>query len=85
MNHLHQVETIHVAARHLSDALDFLREAGHSRQEAFALWVGQIQLPACHVRQTMIPEQHAITVGEGVAVTVSGPELFRINKFLFEN
>lgn len=85
MNDLYQVETIHVAAQHFSDAFDFLRDVGHSHQEAFALWVGQVRLPACHVRQTVIPEQHAITVGNSVAVTVAGPELFRINKFLFEN
>ena len=62
-----------------------LRDAGQDRCEAFVLWSGVIRGNALEIRTAHIPRQTAYRSKDGVCVRVDGPELHRLNVWLYEH
>lgn len=60
-----------------------LRDVGRDEKEGFALWIGRREGRVFAVDETLIPEQQGLRFDTGVCVTVSGEELFRINRYLY--
>ena len=63
-----------------------LRDVGTRRREAFVLWSG---IPAgedrVRIRAVHVPEQTSYSFESGLCVRVEGPELHRLNVWLYEN
>lgn len=73
-----------VVPRRLADlAQQHMRSVGKKGHEGFALWIGRRVDETFFVDETLIPEQRGLCFADGVCVTVSGQELFRINQYLF--
>jgi hypothetical protein len=53
--------------------------------EGMALWAGVQEGSVFHVREVIIPKQEGIRSDHGLAVTVPGPELQRINLHLYKS
>ena len=64
---------------------DRLREAGHHHAECFVLWSGIVDRQTFRVRTVHVPEQTAYHLAEGLCVRVDGPELHRLNVWLYEH
>mgnify|MGYP005816957595 CR=1 FL=1 len=64
---------------------EHLREAGRQHAECFVLWSGEVDGDAFVVRTMHRPRQTAYRLPEGVCVRVDGPELHRLNVWLFEH
>lgn len=70
----------------ICDATDNqLREAGRNRAERFVLWSGQIEGDSLRIRTMHVPRQTAYRLTDGLCVRVEGPELHRLNVWLFEH
>jgi hypothetical protein len=68
------------------DATDkHLRAAGHRGAECFVLWSGVAVGTSFVVRTMHVPRQTAYRSPEGISVRVEGPELHRLNVWLFEH
>lgn len=57
---------------------------GERGSEGFALWAGTVEGATFAVRETVIPAQRGVRVGDGICVVVEGAELHRINRWLYE-
>ena len=62
-----------------------LRAAGAQEVEGVALWAGTAQGSVFHVKATIIPEQNAYKLEDGLLYSVEGDELHRINVWLYKN
>lgn len=62
-----------------------LRAAGRRGLEGMALWAGTIDGSSALVREVIIPEQEGHRTDHGLAVTVAGDELHRINVHLYRS
>lgn len=62
-----------------------LRVAGLKLAECFVLWSGIIEGDSFLVRAAHIPLQTAYRFDDGICVRVEGPELHRLNVWLFEH
>jgi len=63
-----------------------LNEAGKRKDESFVLWAGKFKTDFIFYVDTVIyPEQNAFRTSSGIGVYVSGDELFKINKWLYDN
>ena len=62
---------------------DHLRAAGSRGCEGMALWAGQFDGSGFGVTEVIIPKQDGLITDHGLAVTVSGEELHRINVYLY--
>lgn len=65
-------------------AQEHMRSVGKRGNEGFALWIGHRVGTAFHVNEALIPEQRGLRFDTGVCVTVSGEEMFRINRYLYQ-
>lgn len=75
-----------VVPRDICDETDAqLREAGRNGAERFVLWSGVIESTRFQVRTAHVPPQTAYRLPEGLCVRVEGPELHRLNVWLYEN
>lgn len=75
-----------VVPRDVADATDqLLREAGRSGVERFVLWSGKIAHTTFNVRTLHMPKQFATRGPEGLLVRIDGPELHRLNVWLYEH
>ena len=81
------VERVLVFRATASAAFMHLQEMGRQEAEGFALWVGALDPDGriFRVQETIIPAQHTIRTREGVCVVVDGPELHRLNLWLYEH
>jgi hypothetical protein len=68
----------------LGDTEGALRHAGRNGDELFVLWSGTQDGETFHVRSAHVPRQTAHRSRKGVCVTVNGPELHKLNLWLFE-
>ena len=66
------------------EALDHLRKVGRRRVEGVALWAGVRDGADFHVRLTIVPQQYAGSVEDGLIYVVPGEELHRISILLYE-
>ncbi|APZ18602.1 Mov34/MPN/PAD-1 family protein [Burkholderia pseudomallei] len=72
--------------RDLADETDrLLREAGRSGVERFVLWSGTMAQATFQVRTLHMPRQTAFKGPEGLSVRIDGPELHRLNVWLYEH
>lgn len=62
-----------------------LRSAGLGGMEGIALWAGTQDGAQFRVKEAIIPQQEGIRSEHGLAVTVPGPELQRINLHLYKS
>jgi proteasome lid subunit RPN8/RPN11 len=62
-----------------------LREAGSTHREGVAFWAGQIAAEVFEVHAALVPAQIQTRSEEGVAVMITGDELFRMNVWLHRN
>ena len=75
-----------VVPRDVADTTDqLLREAGRSGVERFVLWSGRIAHTTFHVRTLHMPRQLATQGPDGLLVRIDGPELHRLNVWLYEH
>lgn len=79
------ISKIHVAPDCLGEAYDFLHEAGKMQWEAVVLWAGRRRDNIFNATEAIVPDQTPIDTGEGLCYCVQGDELFRLNKYLYEN
>lgn len=71
---------------HVVDATDAaLRAAGGDRAECFVLWTGVAAGVTFEVRTAHVPRQKAYRFESGVCVRVEGPELHKLNVWLYEH
>ncbi|MGA0594265.1 Mov34/MPN/PAD-1 family protein [Enterovirga sp. CN4-39] len=82
---LTEVSAVVVPRRAIDATMEQLRAAGRRGLEGIAFWVGVHSGPMFHVREAYIPRQQGHRTPQGVAVTVAGPELHRLNLYLHRN
>lgn len=80
------IQSVKLPSDILSQTRDLLRKAGTRREEAFVLWAGYFESVATFsITSAIYPEQKSIRSSAGIGVYVDGNELFKINKWLYEN
>ena len=62
-----------------------LREAGSTHCEGVAFWAGRIAAEVFEVHAALVPAQIQTRSADGVAVMITGDELFRMNVWLHKN
>ncbi|MCR5876886.1 Mov34/MPN/PAD-1 family protein [Phenylobacterium sp. J426] len=62
-----------------------LRSAGVMGLEGMALWAGALEDNVFHIRAAIVPQQQGHRTEHGLAVSVPGAELHRINMWLHRN
>lgn len=67
------------------EAYSLMRYAGSKGVEGMSLFAGVIDADSFQVKQTIIPQQTGYIMEQGLLYSVSGDELYRINKHLFES
>lgn len=67
------------------DTQNHLRSTGRHGLEGMALWVGAVDGPTAKVTEVIVPEQQGHRTEHGLAVSVSGDELHRINVHLYKS
>lgn len=85
MNTFEHIEHF-IVPKDLADETDhLLREAGQSGLERFVLWSGAATGTAFQVSTLHMPRQTAFKTYEGLSVRIDGPELHRLNVWLYEH
>lgn len=79
------IEKIVMPLIYIREAYDHMRAAGQNRVEGVALFAGKEDGNTFHVEKTIVPEQEAMSLEEGLLYSVDGDELHRINVWLYEN
>lgn len=75
-----------VVPRDVADAVHaHLRAVGASRREGVGFWAGVVRNGIAYVEAALVPSQVSGNVGDGLAVVISGDELFRMNVWLHQN
>ena len=62
-----------------------LRHAASSGNECFVLWSGVLLGRTFDVRACHVPRQTRYRLASGLLVRIDGPELHRLNRWLFDN
>lgn len=68
----------------MQDTNDALRHAGRNGDELFVLWSGRQDGETFYVQSAHVPRQTAHRSRQGVCVTVDGPELDKLNRWLYQ-
>jgi hypothetical protein len=67
------------------DATDqALRDAGRRGAEMFVLWTGHVREDVFTAATAYVPEQQAHQLSDGLCVTVPGPALHALNRWLYD-
>lgn len=82
---LKEVTTIKLPLSVVQRTHSHLFDAGVRGLEGIALWVGVHDRDVFQVRDVIVPHQQGIRSDHGLAVTVSGTELHRINIHLYKS
>lgn len=82
---LREVSTVELPKPVVDRTHSHLFKVGLTGLEGMALWVGTQDDTVFRVRDVIVPHQQGIRSDHGLAVTVSGPELHRINIHLYQS
>lgn len=81
-----EIKEIWLSNNILPQTRAWLYEAGINRDEAFVLWAGCfMEQDRFLVTTSIFPEQTTLRSPSGVGVLVSGDELFKVSRWLYEN
>lgn len=80
------VKQVYLLNNVLPQTQSWLRKAGQTCNESFVLWAGNFKEDNIFIVSTVIyPEQKTFRTPYGIGVYVSGDEIFKINKWLYDN
>lgn len=80
------IKEVHLNSKTLDQTQQWLIEAGNKKDESFVLWAGKFITDFIfNVTTGIYPEQKAFRTPSGIGVYVSGEEMFKISKWLYEN
>ncbi|MDP9412542.1 MAG: Mov34/MPN/PAD-1 family protein [Pseudomonadota bacterium] len=82
---LQEIGRVHLPRSVAETCHAHLAAAGSEHLEGMALWAGVAKGDVFEVREAIIPDQQGIRTEHGLAVTVSGDELHRINMHLYRS
>lgn len=82
---LREVDRFIVPSSMVSEIWRHLRDAGRHRCEGVGFWAGVIQDRTAEVRAVFVPGQTTGHFDNGLAVVISGEELFRMNVALHQH
>jgi hypothetical protein len=83
---LSSFHTFSISGEHLADTERALSGAGSEGYERFAFWSGRPgDSGLFEVRALHVPQQVSYRTSHGLLVRVEGPELHRLNMWLFEH
>jgi len=85
MNTFECIERFLVPAELADETDELLRKAGKSGLERFVLWSGTITDAMFQVKTLHMPRQTAYRGSDGLSVRIDGPELHRLNVWLYEH
>lgn len=85
MNTFEYIERFLVPTELADETDELLREAGKSGLERFVLWSGTITDTTFQVKTLHMPRQTAYKNPDGLSVRIDGPELHRLNVWLYEH
>lgn len=85
MNRLTDIEKIIIPQSCVDFIYNAFRKQGNKGFECIGLFVGVISKNTFEVKTAMIPSQTAYKTEYGLNYIVEGDELYRINKWLYEN
>lgn len=80
-----QINKIVIPYQCLVTAYDHMRDAGRKRLEGVALFAGKEEGLTFKIEKTIVPEQQAMSLEDGLLYAVDGEELHKINVWLYEN
>ena len=83
-NGLLDITTIYLPKSCAYEALAWMYKAGRRNVEGVALWAGIRDGNSFHIKRTIIPEQSAGNIEDGLIYVVRGDELHRISLELFD-
>lgn len=81
---LTDVDRFFVPSQIVQHTEESLREAGSKGYEMFVLWSGCQRDRAFHIKTPHVPKQTSYRLESGLCVRVEGPELHRLNMWLYE-
>lgn len=84
MSDFQQITRIIVPIRFVENVYAHLRNAGNDGVEGVGLWFGRQENDLFTIYASIIPEQKAYRMEEGLLYQVGGEELHRINRWAYE-
>ncbi|KJS13230.1 MAG: hypothetical protein VR67_05510 [Peptococcaceae bacterium BRH_c8a] len=86
MNRFSSIKRVILTEETISQTIEWLKIAGLVRCEALVLWAGEFASSEVFMVSTAIyPEQTPIRSPNGIGYVVDSEELFKVNKWLYEN
>jgi len=82
---MQRVNDILIPSRFIGETENALRKAGQEDYELFVLWSGRIEGTSFEVENLHVPKQKSYHTDDGLSVVVEGPELHRLNVWLYEH
>ena len=84
MNSFQEITRIIVPIRFVDHVYDHLRNVGSDGLEGVGLWFGRLDGEQFAICSSVIPAQKAYQMEGGLLYQVDGDELYRLNKWAFE-
>lgn len=85
MSGFEQLAVVRIPDTLLAYSHEALREIGEDEVEGLVLWAGWAQGNVFTVDTVLRPKQRALRGDQGLCVLVDGPEIHRINVWLYKN
>lgn len=76
---------LRVPTARATETQNHLRSTGKRGLEGMALWVGEVDADSAEVTEVIVPKQQGHRTEHGLAVSVPGDELHRINVHLYKS
>lgn len=84
MSNFQEINSIIVPSRFVEHIYEHLRSVGQDGVEGVGLWLGRQERKQFMICSSVIPTQRAYRLEEGLLYQVGGDELYRINKWAYE-
>ena len=81
---LRDVKRFRIQASAICETVEVIRTAGQDGYELFVIWSGQRDNDIFTVAKVHIPDQTSYKTYSGLCVRIDGPELHRLNVWLYE-